>query len=354
MSSMAAMPNPNYWEGCRALVTGGASFIGSHLVDRLAEMGARVVVADDLSSGKLANLSGHLQLLDEKVSQVKFLEYDLRDSEQCARVMRDRDIVFHLAAAHGGRGYVDTHQADCINNLLLDAQVFHWAAKNGLPVVYASSGCVYPVHLQQDPSSPLQLEEGMVGPPYDADNAYGYAKLMGELTLRHYTEAEWLPSAVACRYFTVYGPRGVENHAVMAMIARAYLRQNPFTIWGDGTQVRNWTYVDDIVRGTLLAAEYMRSGFRAVNLGTQERITVLQAAQCITREAGYEPEIERYLSRSTGPLNRVASNALAAQLFRWEPVVTFRAGVQATYAWYRENRTPVQAASALLSKEMER
>ena len=88
---------------------------------------------------------------------------------------------------------------------------------------------------------------------------YGWAKLMAELTLQAYHRSTSSAPA-SCRYFTVYGPRGVENHAVIAMIARAFVRQDPFDVWGDGKQIRNWTYVDDIVSGTILAAEKINDG----------------------------------------------------------------------------------------------
>ncbi len=113
-------------------------------------------------------------------------------------------------------------------------------------VVYASSGCVYPNHVQMDTKKKIYLTEDMVGPPYDSDNMYGWAKLMGELTLKSYYDQFGMKSA-CCRYFTVYGPRGVENHAVIAMIARAFIGADPFEVWGTGDQVRNWTYIDDIV-----------------------------------------------------------------------------------------------------------
>src|SRR5207249_1231168 len=114
------------WKGRRVLVTGGASFIGSHLVDA-------------------------------------------------------------LAADHGGRGYVDLHQAACAANMALGGMVFQACRRARVDkVVFASSGCVYPNHLQTDPGQLLYLTEDMVGPPYDADNMYGWAKLMGEMTLRTY------------------------------------------------------------------------------------------------------------------------------------------------------------------------
>ena len=103
------------------------------------------------------------------------------------------------------------------------------------------------------------MSEDLVRPPYEADDLYGWAKLMAELTLRAYHE-QYGMKAVSCRYFTAYGPRCPENHAVMAMIARAFLRQDPFEVWGTGEQIRNWTYIDDIVEGTILAAEKIDDG----------------------------------------------------------------------------------------------
>src|SRR5438309_9313189 len=98
---------------------------------------------------------------------------------------------------------------------------------------------------------------------------YGWGKLMGKLTLRAYVR-DWGLRGASCRYFTVYGERGKEDHAVIAMIARAFTRQDPFEIWGNGEQIRNWTYVRDIVEGTILTAELIDDG-TAVNLGTMER-----------------------------------------------------------------------------------
>jgi nucleoside-diphosphate-sugar epimerase len=199
-------------------------------------------------------------------------------------------------------------------------------------VVYASSGCVYPNHLQADPDEVLYLTEDLVGPPYEADNMYGWAKLMGEMTLRAYHEDHGLGSA-SCRYFTVYGERGVENHAVLAMIARAFIGQDPFLVWGTGQQVRNWTYVGDIVRGTILAAERIEDG-TAVNLGTMERTRVIDAVREVLRYTGHEAEIALQPEMPTGPYNRVADNSLARELLGWEPEVAFIDGLHRTADWY--------------------
>src|SRR6185436_10667014 len=120
---------------------------------------------------------------------------------------------------------------------------------------------------------------------YDPDNLYGWAKLSAELTLRAFYADRGLRSA-CCRYFTVFGERGHENHAIIAMIARAFVGQDPFVVWGDGRQVRNWTHVSDIVSGTLLAAERIDDG-TAVNLGTMERTRVADAAMEVLRRTGH-------------------------------------------------------------------
>jgi len=336
------------WEGRKVLVTGGASFIGSNLVKSLLKRGARVRVVDDLSSGKLTNIKAHLD-----AGEVELVEADLRQMGVAERTVEGMSVVFHLAADHGGRGYVDLHQAACATNLMLDGVVFRACHLAGVDkVVYASSGCVYPNHIQTDPNRILYLTEDMVGPPYDADNMYGWAKLMAEMTLSAY-HRDWGMKSASCRYFTVYGPQGVENHAVIAMIGRAFLRQDPFVVWGTGEQIRNWTYIDDIVRGTILAAEKIDDG-TAVNLGTMERIKVIDAAKEVCRYLGYSPKFELHPEMPTGPYNRVAENSLAKKLLGWEPEVKFMDGLHRTIEWYVSTKKQEEVASCLKALLTER
>ncbi len=329
------------WQKRKVLVTGGASFIGSNLVNALLDRGAHVRVVDDMSSGRLSNISG---LIEQK--RVELLKGDLRVQGVAERAAAGMSVVFHLAADHGGRGYVDLHQAACSVNLMLDGLVFQ-ACKNAKveKVVYASSGCVYPNHIQTNPSELLYLTEDMVGPPYDADHMYGWAKLMAEMTLRAYHK-DWGMKSASCRYFTVYGPRGVENHAVIAMIARAFVKQDPFAVWGTGEQIRNWTYVDDIVAGTILAAEKIDDG-TAVNLGTMERIKVIDAVHEILRIFKHNPKIELQPNMPTGPLNRVADNSLAKKLMGWEPKTMFKDGLRKTIDWYLASKKQEEVAAKL-------
>jgi nucleoside-diphosphate-sugar epimerase len=336
------------WKGKHVLVTGGASFIGSSLVDALVSRGAIVRVVDDLSTGRYEYIS---RLVES--GTVEFIKGDLLDSEIATRSVRGIEYLFHLAAIHGGRGYVDLHNVECSMNLILDGQLFREAVKAHVEkIIFASSGCVYPNHLQSDPAKELYLTEDLVGPPYDADNMYGWAKLMGELTLQHFVK-QGLLKAASCRYFTVYGPRGKEDHAVIAMIARAFIQQNPFEVWGTGEQIRNWTYIDDIVEGTILAAEGIDDG-TAVNLGTMERIRVVDAVAMILRRMGVEVPLKFLPHMPTGPYNRVAANRLAKELIGWEPRVPFREGIVKTIDWYVDNRNPDEVRSQLQSMLTER
>ena len=126
----------DYYQGLKVLVTGGASFIGSTLVELLLNNGAKVRVADDLSSGLLENLAA-------VSNDIEFMQGDLRERDFAHHATSGQQVVFHLAASHGGRGYIDTHPVECTNNIMLDHVVFQ-AAASVEKIIYASSACVYP------------------------------------------------------------------------------------------------------------------------------------------------------------------------------------------------------------------
>lgn len=336
------------WSETRVLVTGGCSFIGSHLVEHLLTLGVRHVrVVDDLSTGYLANIGAYVDK-----GQVEFIQGDLRDARVAAAAVRDMQLVFHLAAIHGGRGFIDLHQSACADNFVLDGNVVRASHAAGVDkLVFTSSGCVYPVGLQADVNSTVWLAESMVGPPFHADGVYGWAKLMTELMLQAYYRERGFKS-VSCRLFTAYGERCLESHAVMAMIGRAFLRQDPFEVWGDGNQIRNWTYVGDIVRGLALAAENIDDA-TAVNLGTEEPVRVIDAARLVLEYTGHKADIRLRRDMPTGPLNRVASNALARARLGWQPDIRFADGLRRTIDWYfatkeQQRATMAQAFDTLL------
>jgi nucleoside-diphosphate-sugar epimerase len=263
------------------------------------------------------------------------------------------DLVFHLAAAHGGRGYIDAHPATCAENMLLDQQVFGAARRAGVgKVVFASSACVYPGHLQDDPTARQVLTEDLVGPPYDPDGLYGMAKLAGELALRAIVREHGM-AAANCRYFTAYGPRCGESHAIIAMIARAFAGTDPFELWGTGDQIRTWIYVDDLVRMTLLAAERVDDG-SAVNVATDEEHTVREAAELVLRCTGHRATIVPRPDMPTGPLYRTAGVDRARALLGYRPAVDLATGVARTVDWYFATKDRAAVSRTLDRLLMER
>ena len=336
----------SFWNKKNVLVTGGASFIGSHLTDRLVNLGANVRVADDLSSGALENLH-------ESIDQIEFLKGDLRDRDFARRSMEGIEVVFHLAACHGGRGFIDTHPADCASNMVLDGIVFDEAMKAKVDrVCFASSACVYPTQLQVRPTNGnmVYLKEEWANPFEQgrafSDGEYGWAKLMGEMSLKAYNKQYGLKS-VSCRLFTVYGERENETHAVIALIAKAFVKMDPYEIWGDGQQDRNFTYVGDIADGMILAAEKIEDG-SAVNIGTAEHVKIIDSAKMIFEESGFKPAALNFdTSKPVGVFSRAADLTRTRSVLNWEPRTSFKEGLQKTMKWYYDNKDVAEVAPKL-------
>lgn len=322
------------WTNERVLVTGGASFIGSHLVQDLVDHAAEVRVADDFSSGERSNL-------DRVADDIEILEGNLKRWDFADEATKDIDTVFHLAADHGGRGYIANHPANCASNMALDNIVYETAALNGAErITFASSACTYPTDIQQEQT---RLREDMVsfeerGGAY-ADEVYGWAKLMGERSLQAYHEQYGIDAA-SVRIFTAYGPRENETHAIIALMAKAVAGQDPYQIWGDGEQTRNFTYVKDITRALRLAAENVTDA-TPVNAGIPEYISINQVVEEIFSRLDWRPDDINYMTdKPVGVRHRAADTTIAKELLRWEPQFTLEEGIDRTLKWYLEARDP--------------
>jgi len=320
------------YNGDTVLVTGGASFIGSHLVEELVARAADVRVADDFSSGERENL-------DAVADDVEILEGNLKHWDFADEASEGIDRLFHLAADHGGRGYISNYPANCATNMALDNIVFETAVENGVEkITFASSACTYPTDIQQERQ---RLAEEMVsfeerGGAY-ADEAYGWAKLMGERSLQAFHD-QYGVDASSVRIFTAYGPRENETHAIVALIAKAFAGQDPYQIWGDGEQTRNFTYVDDIVSALVLANETITDA-TPVNAGIQEYISINDVAEAIFEYMDWEPKkIDHMTDKPVGVRHRAADTTRAEQLLGWEPEYSPEDGMAETIDWYVENR----------------
>lgn len=326
-----------FYSGRHVLVTGGASFIGTHLVENLVERDATVQIVDDFSSG-LREVTNRLETTHDSVT---VREADVTDKQDVDKVFGEYqpDTVFHLAARHGGRGYIANHPADCAMNMAMDQHVLDASVKHEVErVCFASSACVYPTDLQMEVGSD-PLEEEMVsfeerGGAF-ADETYGWAKLMGELSCQAYHEQHDLATS-AGRIFTAYGPRENETHAIVALIAKAFVEQEPFEIWGDGTQARNFTYVEDTAEGLVRTCQHIDDG-TSVNIGLETSWSINEVIEAIFNEIGWEPEeIERLTDKPVGVIDRKADCSRSRELLDWEPKTGLEEGLSRTVEWYTE------------------
>jgi nucleoside-diphosphate-sugar epimerase len=345
-----------FFTGKNVVLTGGAGFIGSHLLDRLLHEGACVTIADNLSSGSfdrvLAIWEKHgfrpTTSVDQEIVEAgphRFLRCELEDCSQARRAIRGQEIVLHEAAVIGGRGFVDTRPADCCASLAINHNVFKAAHEAGVDRVhYASTACVYPEHLQNEYNSTYLLHEddafrhGVA----NCDRTYGWSKFMGELELQAYHDQYGLKGSI-CRYVTAYGDEENDTHAIIALIRRAVERADPYVIWGTGEQDRDFTFVDDIVEGTLLAAHRI-TDCTPINLGTGQRHKIKEVVSLILRLTQHEPkELVFDTTKPVGVLSRALDPTRAHELLRWEPRYTLEEGLRRTIEWYvRARPNPVE------------
>jgi UDP-glucose 4-epimerase len=341
-----------HWNGTKVLVTGGSCFIGSHLVERLLSLGARVRVAVNSPCRTLGNLRPVRE-------RIEIQEGDLRDRACVRRAMTGTRVVFHLAASHGGRGYITAHPADCASNLVLDGIVFEEASRARLErVCFASSACVYSSQSQLATDGPAALLKEESADPFRdghaaADSEYGWAKLMGELALKAYWRQHGLKS-VCCRLFNVYGERMNETHAIIALIAKAFIGMDPYEIWGDGQQDRNFTYVTDTVEGMIRACERIEDA-SPVNIGTEEHIRIIDVANRIFAEVGFNPRAIKFdTSKPVGVASRAADLTRCRERLAWEPSTSFEDGLRRTIRWYCSTHDRAEVAERLRVRLMER
>jgi len=326
----------------KIVVTGGAGFIGSHVVERLVAKGHDVTVIDDLSRGKLENL--------ESVSRkIHFKQIDLRYLSRTHRALEGADAVIHMAAMIGGVKFMLTHEVESYENSLLDFNVFKSCRLHKTPhVLFTSTACVYPTFKQTEEGSGLLTEEDALWDGARPESVYGWCKLLAEQALEA-MRRELGTNVVVLRIFNAYGPREIfeeeRSHAIPALMVKARKKQDPFEIWGRGIQKRAFTYVEDVADAIAIAYEQMASGEEflgspithqpnIINIGTQDSRPIDEIAQMILKEAGYSPQIKHLTDYPEGVFQRMPDIRKAKELLGWEPTTSLTEGISKTWYWY--------------------
>ena len=307
----------------KCLVTGGAGFIGSNLVERLVDASVQVKVLDNLSSGFLQNLEPFQE-------HIYFKEGDVRDMATLEEIMVDVEVVFHQAALVSVPQSIEDPIETAMVNDLGTLNVLEAARHSGVRrVVFASSCAVYG-DLPQLP----KREEMETKPlsPYAASKLHGetYARLYGDL---------YGIETVCLRYFNVYGPRqdpGSPYSGVISIFMDKAARGESPTIYGDGKQYRDFVYVVDVVQANLLAAQRENISGVVINLGTGKSVTVNNLWKNISELAGVRDEPKRADSRPGDIRQSVAEISRAQELLDFEPRYTLEEGLRLTWEWYRE------------------
>lgn len=315
------------------LVTGGAGYIGSHLVDYLFAEGHEVVVVDDLSTGRRENIA---HLLGEK--RFQFVEGDICNPGLMADLVANSDLVYHLAAAVGVRHILSDPLRSIITNVEGTVNLLKAAHRHGRRVLFASTSEVYgrSLHL------PLN-EDGdrVLGSTKITRWSYSTAKALDEhLCFAYY--AKGLPVSIV-RYFNSYGPRMNPQgySSVVATFITQALRGEPLTIHGDGQQSRSFTFVSDTVRGTVLAAEHPQAIGEVFNIGSSVETTILELAALILELTGaksgltYVPYEQVYGPEFEDPRRRVPDVSKARRMLGFQTRVPLRDGLEETISWFR-------------------
>lgn len=311
----------------KALITGGAGFIGSTLADRLLADGWSVDVADDLSSGSLANLAGARAVGDRRFS---FHRIDIRNAAVSDLIeTRKPDVVFHLAAQADVRVSVARPQFDAEVNIIGTLNVCQGAIAAGArKVVFASSGGTIYGTPEQIPTPETH--------PQRPESPYGVAKKAGGDYLFYYQQIHGLEFA-ATAFANVYGPRQ-DPHGeagVVAIFTGLFLDRKRPTIFGDGEQTRDFVFVDDVVDALARAGE---RGDGIINIGTgvETSVNELYASMARATKSTHEP---RYAPARVGELARSALDVRRAETeLGWTPFTSLDEGVARTLGWFRERR----------------
>ncbi|MBE7100542.1 MAG: NAD-dependent epimerase/dehydratase family protein [Clostridiales bacterium] len=310
----------------KAIVVGGSGFIGSNIVKLLLDKNYDIKVIDDLSSGHLINIEKYIQSGD-----VEFVQGDIRDETLMQKEMQGgADVVFHLAACVGRQKSIDNPQLDSSTNLIGTINVLEGMRKNNIPrVVYSSSAAIF-----GELVTPT-IDENH---PQNADSPYGVSKLAAEKMILAYSGIYPELTGVCLRYFNIYGvnQRFDLYGNVIPIFAKRIYSGEPITIFGDGTQTRDFVNVRDVARANYLGS-VSNLGTDVYNLGSGSSITINQLAKMMIKIAGSNTKIIYAPERPADVKHCKANADKAKEKLNFEAEVSLEKGLEEYMKWYKDN-----------------
>ncbi len=311
-----------------ALVTGGAGFIGSHLVDRLLKEGWQVTVVDNFDpfydpAIKRKNISTHFDY-----ETYRLLEIDIRDMEALQeKLTDDYDVIVHLAAKAGVRPSIQDPIGYQEVNVKGTQNLLEFARHRGIKqFIFGSSSSVYGVN----PNVPWKEDDCVLKPI----SPYASTKVSGEL-LGHVYSYLYEIRFIALRFFTVYGPRQRPDLAIHKF-AQLMLKGEPLPIYGDGSSRRDYTYIDDIIEGVRKAMDYTDTLYEVINLGNNQTVSLLEMVRTLEEALGIKAKLE-FLPPQPGDVPQTwADMKKAERLLGFKPKTRFEKGIEEFVKWVRQ------------------
>ena len=310
--------NKEFWKDKKVLVTGGAGFIGSHLVDALLNIGANVIIADIIPKDSIKNLE-HIK------DKIKLVECDVSNNKDLEKLERDVDIVFHLAAYAVPKLCEENPDLAFRVNILGTFNVLRYCLNNSIKkFVFPSSALLYgkyPKHLPIDEKHPIEI----------ADSVYNATKKIGEDLCMFFYEKHNLP-VIIFRLFNAFGPRQSTEYFFPTVILQA-MKKNVIEIWND-KPIKDFTYVEDTVRALILGAESSFCG-GPINIGSGREINIGDIARKTAEK--FNAKVISLNKEVIGSMRLQCDNSLAKRILNWKPEISFEDGLNRTIEWFKNH-----------------
>tara|TARA_B100001989_G_scaffold251889_1_gene232242 strand:- start:1717 stop:2727 length:1011 start_codon:yes stop_codon:yes gene_type:complete len=313
----------------KILVVGAGGFIGGHLVNKLIKDENFIITAD---------IKPREHWFQEFEKAKNYYSTDMKEIENCRKVVKNVDYVFNMACNMGGMGFIENNKAECMQSVLINTNLLIACKEFGIKkYFFSSSACAYNQSIQQKVFIEGLKEDDAY--PADPEDGYGWEKLFSERMCRHFMEDYGIQVRIA-RYHNIYGPYGTYDggrEKAPAALCRKIIKakkesKNEIEVWGDGMQTRTFLYVDDCIEGTLRLFESDYSD--PVNIGSDEQVSINQMIEIIEGISGLKKLKKIYqLDKPKGVRGRSSNNDLVKKVLNWSYKIKLKEGLEKTYNW---------------------